>query len=213
MAGQNPFDTPLYASVGRYAVVGPHVLGIEGGLANVPGDHGGLTKYGCSLPWLQDEAKVDPLVAQWFDLDGDGQIDAGDIEALTPQQVLNLFFHCIWCRELHLDLAMIPPTLDGAVFDQAVNDGPAAAIKLLQTSINTMLVGVNLAVDGNFGPKSLTALNTALGAGDPASALGRLLSIYRSAAEARYRAIVAERPDQGEFLGGWVARARSLGNV
>lgn len=211
--GQNPFNTPMYAAVGRFAAVGPHVLGIEGGLSDNEADHGSWTKFGCSLPFLQDQAKADPLVMQWFDQDGDGVIGAADIQALTSQQVLNLFFRCIWCRELHLDMAMIPPTLDGAVFDQAVNDGPGAAIELLQTSLNRFLIGVNLTVDGVFGPKSATALSTALNAGDPASALGRLLALYRQAAEERYNAIVRENPTQVVWLAGWVARARSLGDV
>ncbi len=211
--GQNPFNTPLYASTSRYAIVGPHELGIEGGLSDNAADHGSWTKFGCSLPFLQGEAGADPLVMQWFDHNGDGVIDAADIQALTSQQVLNLFYHSIWCRELRLDLGLIPPTLDGAVFDQAVNGGPKAAYELLQTALNMFLVGVNLNIDGNFGPKSATALHTALNAGDPAAALGRLLSLYRQAAETRYNDIVRADPSQVEFLAGWVARARSLGDV
>ena len=213
MDGQNPFDTPLYAQTSRYAIVGPHELGIEGGLSDNAADHGSWTKFGCSLPFLQDQAKADALVMRWFDQDGDGVIGPADIQALTSQQVLNLFYHCIWCRELRLDLGMIPAPLDGAVFDQAVNDGPAAAIDLLQAALNGFLVGVNLKVDGAFGPASAAALHTALNAGDPAAAMGRLLALYRQAAEARYNAIVRARPDQAVWLAGWIARARSLGNV
>ena len=129
--GQNPFNTPPYGAGGQYDIVAQHVLGIEGRLSDNASDYGGLTKFGCSLPFLQGQARIDPLVAQRFDLNGDGVIDAAYIQALTSQQVLNLFFHCIWCRKLRLDLA--------------INDGSGAAIELLQTALNNFLVGVNYA--------------------------------------------------------------------
>jgi len=211
--GQNPFNTPLYAPTSRYAIVGPHELGIEGGLSDNAADHGSWTKFGCSLPFLQDQAKADALVMRWFDRDGDGVIGPADIQALTSQQVLNLFYHCIWCRELRMDIETIPAPLDGAVFDQAVNDGSTASIKLLQTALNRFVTGAPIGVDGLFGPETFQRLGVALKAGDPSAAMGRLLAYYRQAAEDRYNAIVKADPSQVEFLAGWVTRARSLGNV
>jgi lysozyme family protein len=213
MAGQNPIDTPLYAVGGRYDIVARHVLGIEGGLSSLPADHGGITNYGTSLRFLQAEGRIDAWVANNYDLDGDGDLDGADIRKLTPEEAVNLFYHCIWCRELRMDLQTIPAPLDGAVFDQAVNDGSVAAIKLLQTALNRFVVGNPIGVDGAFGPQSFQRLGVALKAGDPSAAMGRLLAYYRQAAEDRYNAIVRADPSQVEFLAGWVARARSLGDV
>jgi lysozyme family protein len=212
MLGTKPLSAnqPLYAPTSRFAVVGPHVLGIEGGYSNNMADKGGETNHGVSLRFLKLEGKIDLNQDGFadFDLDFDGDIDGADIRALTAQQSLNLFFHCFWDR---YDLANLPKPIDAAIFDQAVNGGATAAFKMLQSSLNRMaLAPSDLTVDGIWGNQSKARVGYAM---RQAHGVETLLNNYRQAAEARYNAIARADSSQVVFLKGWVARARRLGDV
>lgn len=96
----------------------------------VPGDHGGLTKFGI------DQASHPHL----------------NIKALDYQGAAQLYRDGEWakcrCDEL-------PEGLDVAVFDTAVNLGAGRAIKLLQQACNDAGTEPPLVVDGFIGPKTL----------------------------------------------------------
>src|SRR5690606_11980744 len=88
-----------------------------------------------------------------FDLDFDGDIDGADIRLLTPDQAIALYRRCFWDRFAY-DQLLRP--IDGAMFDQAVNGGAAAAGKILQRALNRVtgevrLNGRPLVVDGVIG--------------------------------------------------------------
>lgn len=79
-------------------------------------------------------------------------------------------------------------------FDACVNHGISGATKILQEAIG------GLTIDGNFGSKTLTAVNNS---GDISI---RLLDVRRN----YYTNIVKKNPDQAVFLKGWMNRADNL---
>lgn len=119
----------------------------EGGFVDHPDDPGGATNHGVSLRWLKG---LDLSIA---DIDGDGDVDADDIRALTLQHARALFADRFWHG---LSLDDLPPAVAIAVFDAAVNSGPRPAFRFLQRSLN--LCGADLTEDGIFGPKSRAEL-------------------------------------------------------
>jgi len=85
------------------------------------------------------------------------------------------------------------------VFDLAVNLGPPAAHRLLQTAL--LALGETVAVDGVFGPQTLAAANRV----DPE----RLLREIRAQAAVYYAQTVLITPSEQKFLLGWMRRAVS----
>ncbi len=77
------------------------------------------------------------------------------------------------------------------VLDEAVNAGPGTAVRILQQAINS--VGGKLAVDGAWGPSTISA---ALLCDQTA-----LLNSFRQARLAHYQAIVARDPSKAQYLG------------
>lgn len=188
----------------------------EGGFVNNPADRGGPTNHGVSLRFLVAEGKIDANHDGFadYDLNMDGDIDIADIKALTVADAKALFKRCFWDR---LGCDALPAPLDAAVFDQGVNGGCVAAIKLLQSAVNRVIdvpaahlagVPVALLIDGNFGPKSVQALRYVLAL---PCGLAALMIAYRAAAADRYRGIVAVDPTQSGVLKGWLRRASELG--
>lgn len=108
------------------------VLAREGGYVNDPSDPGGETNFGISkraYPGL-------------------------DIKALTREAALSIYYRAYWqgsgCEGL-------PPAVALIHFDTSVNQGVAAATRILQAA-------AGVTVDGKIGPKTLAAI-AAKGAG------------------------------------------------
>ncbi len=101
------------------------VLSYEGGLVDDPADPGGLTKFGISQRAYPDL----------------------DIRNLTREQAIEIYRNDYWnkckCNELPQQLAFV-------LFDSAVNQGPSAAIKMLQRSLS-------VADDGIIGSQTIAA--------------------------------------------------------
>ena len=106
----------------------------EGGFSNNPKDPGGMTNLGVTK-------KV------WEDFCGHS-VDELTMRSLTPERVAPLYKQKYWdtckCDDL-------PSGVDYAVFDMAVNSGPARAAKFLQE-----VVGVR--TDGMIGNQTLEAI-------------------------------------------------------
>lgn len=126
------------------------ILEKEGGYVAHPSDPGGETKYGISrrsYPHL-------------------------DIKNLTKDQAREIYLRDYWNR---CALDAVPGSLRLIVFDAAVNHGPQAAIRMLQSSVGVV-------ADGDFGPKTFKALQQA----DPEQVLisfaQRRLKLYMSLA-------------------------------
>jgi lysozyme family protein len=186
----------------RFARVLAHLLKTEGGYNDIPADRGGATNFGISLRFAQAEARIDPVVRRALDMDMDGDVDGADIRLLTPEAAAAVYRRCFWDR---YRCAQLRPRMDGALFDQAVNGGSVAAVRMLQQAVNLVRGHPDLVVDGRIGPRTIAAANKT----DPNAVVVQM----RSVAAQRYRAIVRADPRQRIFLKGWLARANTLGNV
>jgi lysozyme family protein len=112
------------------------VLKNEGGYVDNSRDPGGATNLGCTK-------------ATWESYVGH-PVTKDDIKALTPSDVKPLYKKLYWDTVRGDDL---PEGVDYAVFDFAINSGPARAAKALQS-----ILGVG--IDGQIGPATLNALET-----------------------------------------------------
>jgi lysozyme family protein len=113
------------------------VLKNEGGYVDNPADPGGATNLGCTK-------------AVWEQYIG-RSVTKDDIKALTPNDVMPLYKAKYWDTIKGDDL---PEGVDYAVFDFAINSGPSRATKALQSVLS-------VTVDGQIGPATLRALETA----------------------------------------------------
>lgn len=110
-----------------------HVLLHEGGFVQHAGDPGGATKFGITRETLS-RARGRPA-------------SVTDVRRLTRREAAAIY------RRLYWDAVRadeIPPGLDLAVFDLAVNSGPSRAVTMLQASLG-------VAADGIVGPDTLAA--------------------------------------------------------
>ncbi len=111
----------------------PLVLQHEGGYVNHPNDPGGATNKGITLATFRRYVKPNGTIA--------------DLKRLTVQQAGTVYRRQYWDK---VHGAELPDGVDYAVFDFAVNSGPARAAKYLQA-----IVGVPQ--DGKIGPVTLAA--------------------------------------------------------
>ena len=167
------------------------VLAHEGGFVDDPADPGGATKFGVSLRTLR------ALGDLAFDLDVDGDLDADDIKALTPEAAGAFYRKHFWDRygygtihDLHLAAKL---------FDLAVNMGPGPAHRCLQRALRACRQPVT--EDGILGPVTRQAVNAA-------EFLG-LFPALKSEAAGFYRALAASDPARQKWLSGWLNRAYS----
>jgi lysozyme family protein len=101
------------------------VLDHEGGVADDPLDSGGLTKWGIS------QASYPTL----------------DIRSLTREDARQIYYNDYW---LKCKCSELPAPLSLLLFDGAVNQGPSAAVRMLQRAL-----GVR--PDGVIGPETIAA--------------------------------------------------------
>lgn len=150
------------------------VLRLEGGYADDPDDAGGPTKFGVTRTVLS-EARGRP-------------VSAGDVASLGEAEAVGIYRERYW---LPLCCWRLPSGLDLAVFDAAVNMGPAASARMLQQALGVV-------VDGHVGPVTVAA------AGErPTREIIRSVMTLR---RGRYRSL-AGFPVFGE---GWLRRADAI---
>lgn len=114
-----------------------HVLKFEGGYSDHPEDPGGATNYGITIGVL-GEYRGRPVTKQ-------------DVRRLTKAEAGEIYHKLYWSAA---SCGKLPAGIDLAVFDCAVNQGVARAIRFLQKAAR-----VN--VDGIIGPISLAAVSSA----------------------------------------------------
>lgn len=189
----------------RWAALLRRILVVEGGFVDDPADRGGTTKYGISLRFLKAVGRIDANRDGFADLDlnFDTVLDGQDIAALTPEIAGQLYLKHFY---LGPGFWVVPRPFDAALFDQAVNAGTTAAIRILQRALN-QFGPPRLAEDAVLGNLTLAKLLELKRTGAP------VLQAIRDQAAARYRAIVAADPSQRRFLKGWLRRAQELGRA
>lgn len=167
----------------------------EGGLTDHPADPGGITNFGVSLRWLRS------LGHDLGDIDGDGDIDADDIRALTPQQAAELFKVKFWDA---YNLSSLPQLIATIHYDCAVNTGPKQATFITQRACNTLVgpYGVKLAVDGALGPQTRKFLTL--------HATSTLATAMIEQRKGFYINLAQDKPDFAPFQRGWLNRANAL---
>lgn len=156
----------------------------EGGAVEHPADPGGVTNHGISLRFLRGQHDGD--------IDGDGDIDADDVRALTPDDAARFMRREFW-DSLRLD--DLGPLSAAVLYDTAVNMGPDCARRLVQKALG-------LRQDGVWGPVTWAALRVC---DDRKTALA-VCHLRR----ARYHELTEGRPELRVFLRGWLRRVDSL---
>jgi lysozyme family protein len=138
----------------RFARCLDHVLAHEGGYADHPTDPGGATNLGITHKTLARWRKVSP----WW------KLPKAEIRGLGTAEAARIYEASYWRR---VQGAALPPGLDLALFDYAVNSGPVRAIKALQTSLKVK-------ADGWIGPLTLDALKARVAAAGVAGMVAAL---------------------------------------
>jgi len=161
----------------------------EGGYVDHQSDKGGATAYGISLRFL----KSLPELAG--DIDGDGHVDVGDIQRLTPEMAAEFYKTYFW-DHYRLD-RIADQSVQTKMLNFFVNMRGKTAGLIAQRAANDL--GANLTEDGRLGTLSFTAINKL----NPE----QLLVCIKYQAWRVYKAIVAHDATQIVFLDGWRNRA------
>ncbi len=122
----------------RFEACLSEVLRHEGGYADHPSDPGGATNLGVTRKTLAGWRKVSP----WWNLPKEA------VKELARTEASAIYRKLYWDR---CKGGALPAGLDLALFDFAVNSGPARAIKALQSELKVK-------ADGFLGPLTLDAL-------------------------------------------------------
>lgn len=120
---------------GTFLNVLPYVFEEEGGYVNHPADPGGHTNMGITLATL----------SAWMGT----KASAADIRNLSQKTAADIYKKNYWDK---IAGDVLPAGIDYAVFDFAINSGPARAAKALQKIAGT-------SQDGLIGDQTLSALN------------------------------------------------------
>lgn len=168
-------------------------------VTDVPGDHGGLTKYGITLAFLRGLGLAEG------DLDGDGDVDVQDVLAATPAKARRAFRRAFWQPSGASDFAGLYPGLACEHFDFAVVRGAENAVRALQRAANDL--GESLSVDGVYGDLTHGAV---LRLCDDGFGKVALLQATRRRQCEQFLRIVEHDRSQLKFLLGWVRRALDL---
>lgn len=124
----------------------------EGGRVDDPDDPGGATNAGISLRFLRQTGDIDR-----YDHDGDGDIDAADVMALTDDQIETLYREHFWLPVFD-DLPFEAFAIK--LYDFGVNVGLRQMVKFAQFAYNDLEIKLydDLYVDGIMGPITSNAL-------------------------------------------------------
>ncbi|HMB12730.1 MAG TPA: holin-associated N-acetylmuramidase [Roseovarius sp.] len=177
--------------------IATEIVAREGGFVNDPDDPGGASNFGVTIHTMRRLG---------LDLDRDGDVDVGDVRALSRGQAVTIFIDHYYRRP---GIAGLPEALRASVFDMYVNAG-ANAVKILQRLLREM--GQAVDVDGVIGPQTqAAAARAAMAAPD------HIGDAYGIARRNYYLALADARPASRKFArtrsggkGGWIRRAEEF---
>ncbi|WP_297771977.1 holin-associated N-acetylmuramidase [uncultured Roseovarius sp.] len=177
--------------------IAKEIVAREGGFVNDPYDPGGATNFGVTIHTMRRLG---------LDLDRDGDVDVGDVRALSRGQAVAIFIDHYYRRP---GIVGLPEALRASVFDMHVNAG-ANAVKILQRLLREM--GETVDVDGVIGPQTQAAAERAAQA-----APDHIAEAYGIARRNYYLALADARPASRKFArtrsggkGGWIRRAEEF---
>jgi type VI secretion system secreted protein VgrG len=183
----------------NFSVAIPVILLHEGGLSDVPQDPGGITNYGISIMFT---TQIFPLLGVQLSFPIPTTPDG--IRALTKDQAVEIYRKC-WWDYFHYGL-LNNDLIATKIFDMAVNMGPPTkksarigpAHEIAQRAANAC--GADLKVDGDFGGKTLAAINLV----PPRVYIDALCKAHADF----YLGLIEANPQRfGVFKGGWLKRA------
>ena len=177
--------------------IAEEIVAREGGYVNDPDDPGGATNFGVTIHTMRRLG---------LDLDGDGDVDAGDVRRLTREQAVAIMVQHYFHRPR---ISELPEAIQPSVFDMYVNAG-ANAVKILQRLLCDMRLTVD--VDGVIGPQTVGAAERAQSA-----APDHFADAYGIARRNYYYALADRRPSSRKYArrrdggkGGWILRAEEF---
>ncbi len=177
--------------------IAEEIVAREGGYVNDPDDPGGATNHGVTIHTMRRLG---------LDLDGDGQVSAADVRALSRDQAIEIFVRHYYQQTR---INRLPESIQPSVFDMYVNAG-ANAVRILQRLLNDMRLQVE--VDGVIGPQTIAAARDA-----QAAAPGHFVDAYGIARRNYYYALADRRPSSRKYArrrdggkGGWIRRAEEF---
>lgn len=191
----NPLRNVL-KSIGDYTMVPitamnhilDSILKDEGKVANYKEDKGGYTNRGITAKALAEYKGVDPKT-----------ITPRDIDKVSPELAKDIY------KTMYIDKAgygnVDDPDVLHLLADMSVHHGRAGSAELTQKALNKL--GYKVSVDGDFGPKSKAALETAIAKKGKNYVLKALVDQRQE----RFKEIIKRDPTQVRFKKGWDNRA------
>ncbi len=177
-----------------------------GGYVNDPDDPGGPTKYGVSFRYLKSElANVHDDVGHLAgDIDGDGDVDADDIRALTLEKATEIYDVRWWQRFGYGRI--VDQQCATKVFDCAINMGALRAHLIACLALADCGERIAEDVDAStvevrrLGDLAVTAINTCQAR--------EFLLAYCDRMRGRYVTLATNNSHLQKFLDGWLERAK-----
>lgn len=181
-------------------------INVEGGYVDNPSDSGGPTKYGVTLATA---TKYRNYLTTQFKWDG-------DMRHLTVPMALYVYDQDEW-EPMGLDGVMKQsPLLADLLFEAGINFGHEVVAKWFQTCLNVLnneeQYTKDILVDGDVGPKTISALQDILNS-RPRDGMKNLLFMISAQASAYYVTLAVKYPKNEVFESGWENRARLQYNV
>ena len=159
----------------------------EGLYIDHPNDHGGPTKYGITQSTLS-RYRTKPVSVK-------------DVQDLSREEARMIYYRWYWMPLDCMFIKSLPIAV--ALFDMGVLFGIYQSACAAQTALN-ILNGENapLKIDGQIGPKTLAALNSA--------DTNQFLKHFALRFKSRIADIIEAKPNQMAFKKGWESRVERL---
>ncbi len=174
-----------YINKSKFNSIIEKILNHEGGYANNKYDRGGETKFGITKRFMEEYKYALP------------QGKAIPIKALTVDNAKSLY-KALWDR---YNLGYIrDKNLAYVIFDYMINSYARTVAKRIQRILNSR--GASLIVDGEIGPKSLTAIHNS----DKRWLMDEILKNRQHC----HKEDVGKNPEQIVFYAGWMNRLNKI---
>ena len=171
------------------------ILGKEGGYVNHPDDKGGPTNWGITQATARSHGY------------------AGDMRNLAREQALEILEADYWYGPRFDQVAAVSPVIAAELCDTGVNMGPSVQVKWFQRWLNVFnnqqQFYPELIVDGQIGPRSISALKSFLAKRGSEGETVLLRALNCSQGQ-RYLELAEQRASNESFVYGWVRERVSL---
>jgi lysozyme family protein len=170
----------MASTMSDFGIAVERLLKLEGGFVDDPKDAGGATNFGLTLGFIQSF---------------DSECTVEKLKEMTEKEACAIYQKYWWDK--YSMGSINDQALASKVLDTFVNLGPNQATRIIQKAIND--AGIPTHIDGQFGPQTISALNT--------PKKDEILQYMKDNLVAFYKSIVANKPSQTKFLKGWLNRA------